>query len=1286
MEQAPVVYGKYQLLELLARGGMAEVYKAKAHGVEGFEKILVIKRILEELGRNPDFVDMFINEAKIAVTLSHANIVQVFDLGRADETYFIAMEYVAGSDLATILRRSKKYGKPIPAQLAVFVVSEIAKGLDYAHRRRDANMRPLFIVHRDVSPQNILVSYEGEVKLTDFGIAKARTTVADETEAGVLKGKYAYMSPEQARGIDVDNRTDIFALGTVLYEALTGVNPFLTASTYETLQRVREGFPSPIREVAPQLPDELIAIVEKAMSPDPDDRHQNAGLFYEDLIQYLYSSRQRVGAHDVSAYVEALRVASDGRRSRPDDGLRAAFDIDTSAGVEKHQLTPAEVPSARPDGPRVTTGSGRRAMPRAERRDLTVLAVPRGAGDGKARSRLENAGGQVEEGDNAIFGVFGVVQPDGRDADAAARVGLSLQSEGYAVGIVAGRVVVNDSTLRRDDTSAELFRAAASLAQSADESQVLVSTSAERAMRRYFELAPWGEESFELRAERDVQNTSGPFVGRRDELRRIGEVLAVANKGTQCLVSVVGEAGSGKTRLIRETVRRIRVGGHDVGMTISTATGRGPYSAVQATIRDILGLAVLAQEEEVRDKVARLRELGLSEDEIAAVGSVLGVADAKSDRNLVSAVARIALKLAEDRLTVFAFDEFDKVDPESLALLQRILRKAGTGRIVIVVAHRPDAPFDWDEFPQHLEIRLAPLTDDDVARIVAARLGADEVPGELLREVGIKSAGNPLYVEEYLLALEDAGAIKTGDKVSYEAGTAVKVPRSLRGIVSARLERLSDDQRHLLRIAAVIGSRFHDIMISRVAGRSRESIGEQLLDLVDRGVLVQSTGDEYSFAHQLIAQVILEALPLEVKKELHGAVAGAFESVYPKHLDELAERLAGHHRKAGNRSRAIDYLVRSADRMESEHALNGSVTNLLKVIDMITASTNPDRERALALYQRVGELCFRSRNLSEGVTRMDAALELAESIARDEYVARFSMMRGLFLAQSNRFAEARPWFERARNVARRVGKGGLLGAIARAEAETEARNGNYQSAVGLLEEALGLAVDAADTAAQMRARLPLALAFAGSGDRDQAFSALEGARKLAMGRTDRFLECELVKTEALVCYFTGELDRALESGQRGIELAKEYGFTYEAAVNAHNVGEVYMRLGDFKRAFAMLRFSYDLAREHGYVKVQYNNMRVLGFIDATKLGSPQGRERVAEALTYAEENGFIWDIIQGRYMLAFVDHVQGKVDEARRAFQEVCQLANEYGQRHYEKAAEDALLAIEAGAPLKLPH
>jgi tRNA A-37 threonylcarbamoyl transferase component Bud32 len=209
-------YGPYKLLSKLAVGGMAEVFRAKRAGVEGFEKVVAVKRILPHLSDNKEFVDMFIDEAKMVAGLTHPNIVQIFDLGKIDKSYYIAMEYVHGRDLRTILRRAKEKGLRLPLDLSVFIVAQVCSSLEFAHRKKDEQARPMMIVHRDVSPQNILISFEGDVKLTDFGIAKAATK-ATSTDVGALRGKLLYMSPEQAWGKAMDRRSDLFSLGIVFY-------------------------------------------------------------------------------------------------------------------------------------------------------------------------------------------------------------------------------------------------------------------------------------------------------------------------------------------------------------------------------------------------------------------------------------------------------------------------------------------------------------------------------------------------------------------------------------------------------------------------------------------------------------------------------------------------------------------------------------------------------------------------------------------------------------------------------------------------------------------------------------------------------------------------------------------------------------------------------------------------------------------------------------------------------------------------------------------------------------
>ena len=239
-------FSRYYLIDKLAVGGMAEVYKAKLFSNHGFEMLLVLKKILPHLSANEEFVQMFVDEAKITVELRHQNIVQVFDFGCYDENYFIAMECVDGKDLKTLLKELAKRGEFIPVELVVYIVHEICKGLDYAHKKTDASGKALGLVHRDVTPANILISYTGEVKIADFGIAKARTSVYN-TKDGVLKGKYEYMSPEQAAGETVDFRSDIFEVGILLHEMLTGRRLFHTDSDTKTLELIKSGiYPEPI--------------------------------------------------------------------------------------------------------------------------------------------------------------------------------------------------------------------------------------------------------------------------------------------------------------------------------------------------------------------------------------------------------------------------------------------------------------------------------------------------------------------------------------------------------------------------------------------------------------------------------------------------------------------------------------------------------------------------------------------------------------------------------------------------------------------------------------------------------------------------------------------------------------------------------------------------------------------------------------------------------------------------------------------------------------------------------
>src|SRR6187551_1143688 len=309
----PIPFGKYYLLERINVGGMAEVFKAKTFGVEGFERLLAVKRILPNIAEDEEFIAMFIDEAKIAVQLQHANIAQIFDLGKVDESYFIALEYVNGRDLRSIFDRLRQRSEVMGFAQACYIVMQVCEGLDYAHNKRDAQGRELHLVHRDISPQNVLIGYEGEVKLIDFGIAKAAGK-ASKTQAGILKGKFGYMSPEQVRGLPIDKRSDIFAVGIVLYELLTGERLFIGESDFSTLEKVRNVEIQPPSSYNKKIPQELERVVLKALARDPEDRYANAIDLHDDLQSFLYSVGEFFSRKDLSAWMKkafAMEIEED---------------------------------------------------------------------------------------------------------------------------------------------------------------------------------------------------------------------------------------------------------------------------------------------------------------------------------------------------------------------------------------------------------------------------------------------------------------------------------------------------------------------------------------------------------------------------------------------------------------------------------------------------------------------------------------------------------------------------------------------------------------------------------------------------------------------------------------------------------------------------------------------------------------------------------------------------------------------------------------------------------------
>lgn len=312
-------FGRYELLKRIAAGGMGEVYLARQAGFEGFEKLLVVKVLLPNLAEDSEFITMFLDEARIAARLDHPNIGQIYDLGEVDGAFYIAMEYIRGDDVVRLWKQARLKQKPVPMALAARIAADAAAGLDYAHKATGADNEPLNLVHRDVSPQNILVTFDGGVKLIDFGVAKAAGRMS-HTTTGTIKGKYAYMSPEQISGADIDHRSDVFALGVVLYEMLTSARLFKRDTEVATLQAVATCDIPPPTSINPKIDPMLADILLKALAQNRDDRYEDAQAFRMALEEWMLAERQPGTAAHLSAYMKELyaeRLAEERAAGKP---------------------------------------------------------------------------------------------------------------------------------------------------------------------------------------------------------------------------------------------------------------------------------------------------------------------------------------------------------------------------------------------------------------------------------------------------------------------------------------------------------------------------------------------------------------------------------------------------------------------------------------------------------------------------------------------------------------------------------------------------------------------------------------------------------------------------------------------------------------------------------------------------------------------------------------------------------------------------------------------------------
>lgn len=1253
----PSRFGKYELLERIATGGMAEVFLARSFGLEGFEKRLVIKRILPDLARNPRIMGLFIQEAKVCAGLAHPNIVQIFELGKVGDAPYIAMEYIHGRDLARINRVLRGRGERFPIPLAVYAVARALRGMAYAHARTDALGRPLGLVHRDISPQNILVTFQGEVKLVDFGIAHLEAGIA----AGKA-GKQAYMAPEQAEGGPVDGRADVFSAGMVLTELLTGKRLWPQADPAERLAMLRErGVPDPRLE-NPQIPEALAGILARMLAVDPADR-PNAALAAEELRAFLFASGQSANA---TALGELLRELLD------DDPLPEPGNIgvgDLAARDLAREITRLGGDSASPEPAPATPRPAEGAGGPGERKPVVVLV---GEVSGltelsevfgtdevvrrhfelirRIRRVVDRFGGSLERYQDDSFVVFwGVNRTEGHDLDRAlaaagalnrgmrllARRGLNV---GLAIGVHRGELAIGRSRgrghhyLARGDT----IKLAQRLCAEAELGQILVSDAVASSAGERFSFAPGPRLR---RKNRPIACRTHVLTGRHARasaapgrwLRRGGDldVLAAAftalGRGVGGVLVVRGDTGLGKSRLVREVRELARPRG------LPFYAGRAepfaedlPFTPFRDLLSEVLGLDGAWDRATVLDRLDQMTVLGLTDGDRELLGALFAVeppptsdrrasAPEQSKEAFFAAAARLVRGLAEQAPVVLALEDTHNLDATERAMVAHVMR--ATAGLPVLFLFTSRGPLELGLGPPTWDIELGPLSLANQRALIGELLAAEEVEDLLLDRLAETAEGNPLYLTELVKDLRATGRVTVTEGVATltEPESALNLPAKLESLFAARVDALDPALKATLQVASVIGVSFSPALLADATG-----IGDvrPVLDALGAAGMLNlpsKPGEgRASFANPLLWEVARRSILEGTARALHGRVADAIGRVYAGALEPHRQALATHCAAADRKVDAARHAGRLGELLLRQQLLEEAAGWWERGVQWIARADPgeaPDMGAVeLLLRLRAGEAWALIGDSERALRHLEVAQDLAENEGDPLLEARALLALGKLYHTRGSADLAKIHLEMVQELCGAISQGGdpsedrEVRTLAVESLETLAMlaldAGSPEQAREACEEALVRAGD--DDGLAARALLGLATDLLHCGQDKEAVEYLDRALAKAEAAGDRILKGRIINNVGIAMMMTGRYGEAIARFREATEIRQGLGYRRGVVVNQHNIGDAWLRSGDAARAFAAFQQSRDLAAELGWERGVVMNDAYLAFLEGMR--------------------------------------------------------------------------------------
>ncbi len=1325
---------------------MAEVYLAQVTVAEGLSKRVVIKKIRKELADQPEFTRMFVDEAKIALGLNHANIVQVFDFGQVHGSFYLAMELIEGVDLMRLLHTIRGQHERVPVVIAGYVAHQVAAGLAHAHGRRDDFGAPIGIVHRDISPHNIMLSLAGTVKILDFGIARTAARARAQAEHAppcgpasehgdvTIQGKIAYMSPEQAVGGPLDQRSDIYSLGVVLYELLSGELVFRHRDRLVALEQVRTQPLPPLRSVAPEIPEELAAMVDRALARDPDGRWDSARALQSALAGFLHRADPVVDDEVLSAFVARYAGPAPVGPPAPED---ATHEIDNSE------------PSQLADAPR--TQLQRVVL-------LKAALVPALPGEPAAaptrflelaRDIAYKRDAQVRQLDaSGVLLVFGAVLDTGDTDDTAVRLAEALReaigeaAPGYGLGIVLAGLSLpllrGPGGPELAEVPHELARRLQATASAAIDGPVMVTGDLRERLRKTWRIGPVSpigsagldpgsepnlsrepDDRFSLERaapllgpvrDGDERLPTAPgravLVGRELEQKALRDAFAEAIRARSSrAVLLVGAAGIGKRALVDRFVASLP------RSACVVLRGTGQWRRRNVPLGVFLEVLREFFEVERGTTVAEL-EVKLAAEGVAGAGplahslaTALGLAAhgpvlpgtdleplERRDR-LWQLIRRLVLALAQRRPVLIVLENLHFVDEHSHTLLHAWMHRPHGLPLLGVCTTRPGPRAEATRALRGVQtIELRELDPSARRELIVRRFEDPEDAEPIAAAILARTGGNPLFIEETLADLLRRGILgwnAGGRQLQVrQRGATLELHPSIEAALHARIDALDPEARALVDAAAVLGQTFRVAEVAILTHASEADVARKIGALGEHGELgLFAPVSAARFASARFTTVSLH----EVAK-LHLAPASA-EALHREaatiklgRADHRPGRddgpIADHLVQAGMPEEAIDPAMRAA-RAARDVAGNVEAYHYWSLALRASGADDPRRWEALLAREAILQAWGRRRAQGADIRQI---LQLAEATGERarEVVALGRLLR--FYLECGRVARAAGLYPRLESETAQL-PGDEASAPRRAELGE--LGCDLMTRLGRLEEAESLARDALQfcptgpRGVLQRCRLHTGIGRVqlARGRLGEATASFEATLELARSAGHRRAEAEALNSLGEVVGLSARYQEAVDHFRAALQIDRDLGDRAATGIKLANLGIAYTAIGLYRRAERHLRKALELHVAIGHPGLLTEVVVHLGEVSAELGDAAAARPLLEQAATMAADRGDVRTELRARSRLARALLDAGAPDEARTIAEAVLIRGREQGLRSAQTRALHVLsrLAEDAG-------